>query len=98
MKRLEVKISDEEAQVLEQYCKQSEKTKTDVIRSYIRQLKRKAKKRCIKLCDACTHRIGVLVPIAFGYKRPWRGFPPFEGKPHSRTSLAQGSGQTPRRR
>ena len=26
--------------------------------------------RCIKLCDACTHRIGVLVPIAFGYKRP----------------------------
>ena len=46
MKRLEVKISDEEAQVLEQYCKQSEKTKTDVIRSYIRQLKRKVKKRC----------------------------------------------------
>ena len=44
MKRLEVKISDEEAQVLEQYCKQSEKTKTDVIRSYIRQLKRKVKK------------------------------------------------------
>ena len=44
MKRLEVKISDEEARVLEQYCKQSEKTKTDVLRSYIRQLKRKVKK------------------------------------------------------
>ncbi len=46
MKRLEVKISDEEAQILEEYCKQSEKTRTDVIRSYIRQLKRKVKKRC----------------------------------------------------
>ncbi len=43
MKRLEVKISDEEAQILEQYCKQSEKTRTDVIRSYIRQLKRACK-------------------------------------------------------
>ena len=41
MKRLEVRISDEEASILEQYCKQSEKTKTDVIRGYIRQLKRK---------------------------------------------------------
>ncbi|MDJ0577621.1 MAG: hypothetical protein QNJ65_20985 [Xenococcaceae cyanobacterium MO_234.B1] len=46
MKRLEVRISDEEAQILEQYCLQSEKTKTDVIRSYIRQLKRKVRKRC----------------------------------------------------
>ena len=46
MKRLEVKISDEEAQILDTYCKQREKTKTDVIRSYIRQLKRKVKKRC----------------------------------------------------
>lgn len=44
MKRLEVKISEEEALILKQYCKQSEKTKTDVIRSYIRQLKRKIKK------------------------------------------------------
>ncbi len=44
MKRLEVKISDEEAQILDTYCKQREKTKTDVIRSYIRQLKRKVKK------------------------------------------------------
>ncbi len=43
MKRLEVRISDEEAQILEQYCKQSEKTKTDVIRSYIRILKRKVR-------------------------------------------------------
>ncbi len=46
MKRLEVRISDEEAQILEQYCLQTEKTKTDVIRSYIRQLKRKVRKRC----------------------------------------------------
>ncbi len=37
-------LSTEEALILEQYCKQSEKTKTDVIRSYIRQLKRKVKK------------------------------------------------------
>ncbi len=44
MKRLEIRISDEEALILGQYCKQSEKTKTDVIRSYIRQLKRKIKK------------------------------------------------------
>jgi hypothetical protein len=44
MKRLEIRISDEEAQILEQYCQQSEKTKTDVIRSYIRQLKRKVRK------------------------------------------------------
>ncbi len=44
MKRLEVRISDEEAQILEQYCLQAEKTKTDVIRSYIRQLKRKIRK------------------------------------------------------
>ena len=43
MKRLEVRVSDEEAQILEQYCKQSEKTKTDVIRSYLRHLKRKVK-------------------------------------------------------
>jgi hypothetical protein len=43
MKRLEVKISDEEALILKQYCEQSEKTKTDVIRSYIRQLKRKVR-------------------------------------------------------
>ena len=44
MKRLEVRISDEEALILKQYCEQAEKTKTDVIRSYIRQLKRKLKK------------------------------------------------------
>ena len=44
MKRLEVRISDEEALILEQYCKQTEKTKTDVIRSYIRQLKGKVRK------------------------------------------------------
>lgn len=43
MKRLEVKISDEEALILQSYCNQAEKTKTDVIRSYIRQLKRKVK-------------------------------------------------------
>ncbi len=44
MKRLEVRIYDEEALVLKQYCLQTEKTKTDVIRSYIRQIKRKLKK------------------------------------------------------
>ena len=44
MKRLEVRISDEEAQVLTNYCKQTKKTKNDVIKSYIGQLKRKLKK------------------------------------------------------
>ena len=43
MKRLEVKISDEKAQILDTYCKQREKTKTDVIRSYIRQPQRACK-------------------------------------------------------
>ncbi len=44
MKRLEVRFSDEEALILKQYCLQTEKTKTDVTRSYIRQIKRKLKK------------------------------------------------------
>jgi predicted DNA-binding protein len=40
MKQLLVKLSDEEYQTLEEYCKKSGRTKSAVIRYYISKLKR----------------------------------------------------------
>ena len=37
-KHLTIEISDKEAEILRRYCKQEQRTQTDVIRSYIRSL------------------------------------------------------------
>jgi hypothetical protein len=40
-KPLTVRVSSEEMAILEAYCEQSKRTKTDVIRTYLRSLKKK---------------------------------------------------------
>ncbi len=37
-KHLTIEISDKEAELLRKYCKQEQRTQTDVVRSYIRSL------------------------------------------------------------
>ena len=44
MKRLDIRISDEDKTVLDAYCKQKEITQSDAVRTWIRGLKRKLKK------------------------------------------------------
>lgn len=41
---LNVRISEEERQILDEYCLAVERTQSDVIREFIRTLERKAKK------------------------------------------------------
>ena len=41
---LNVRISEEERQMLDEYCLVVERTQSDVIREFIRSLRRKAKK------------------------------------------------------
>lgn len=43
MKKLTIRISDEDKSVLDAYCKQKEMTQTDAVRTWIRGLKRKLK-------------------------------------------------------
>lgn len=42
-KGLFVRLTEEEAKILEAYSQQSGRTKSDVIRAYVRQLKKKLK-------------------------------------------------------
>ena len=44
MKRLDIRLSDEEKTILDKYCKQKEMTQSDAVRTWIRRLKRKLKK------------------------------------------------------
>lgn len=41
---LNVRITEEERQILDDYCQAVERTQSDVIREFIRSLKRKTKK------------------------------------------------------
>ena len=43
MKRITIRISDEDKAVLDTYCKQKEMTQSDAVRTWIRGLKRKVK-------------------------------------------------------
>ena len=44
MKRLDIRLSDEEKAILDTYCKHKEMTQSDAVRTWIRGLKRKLKK------------------------------------------------------
>jgi len=44
-KRLNVNLPASEMEILEAYCKQVKRNKTDLIREYIRSLEKKVKKR-----------------------------------------------------
>lgn len=41
--RLDVRLPDSEIEILKAYCEQENRTKTDVIREFIRTLKKKVK-------------------------------------------------------
>lgn len=43
-KKLAVRLPEEELSILTQYCEENSRTQTEVIRAYIRSLKRKLKK------------------------------------------------------
>lgn len=40
-KQISLRLPEEEVQILEKYCDKTKRTKTDVIRSFIRRLKNK---------------------------------------------------------
>ncbi len=44
-KRLNVNLPASEMEILETYCKQTKRNKTDIIREHIRSLEKKIKKR-----------------------------------------------------
>ncbi|PSF36223.1 CopG family transcriptional regulator [Aphanothece hegewaldii CCALA 016] len=44
MERLEIQLPKQEKEILEKYCQQTNRTMTDVLRSYIRGLKQRLKK------------------------------------------------------
>lgn len=46
MKRLDIRLSDEDKAILDKYCQQKEMTQSDAVRTWIRGLKRKVRKRC----------------------------------------------------
>lgn len=43
IKALTIRIPDEELEILKQYCEQTDRTQTEIIRSYIRSLKSRIK-------------------------------------------------------
>jgi hypothetical protein len=45
MHRLNVNVPEKEMEILRQYCEQEGRTQSDVLREYIRSLKRKLNKR-----------------------------------------------------
>jgi predicted DNA-binding protein len=43
IKALTIRIPDEELEILKQYCEQTDRTQTEILRSYIRSLKSRIK-------------------------------------------------------